>query len=148
VNATFAIAATPMPQADSSTICARRQVTTDPVPRRRPAIALTNTQAASSLAKRPYDLRHACVSTWLKAGAEPKRVAEWAGHSVTVLPRIYTHCLDGGEHEALRRIQKAPADTGDQPKTPRSTSGHILGEQSLAPSDGNGQSPSLTNSDD
>ncbi|HUK67534.1 MAG TPA: hypothetical protein VLW50_02075 [Streptosporangiaceae bacterium] len=28
--------------------------------------------------ERPYDLRHACVSRWLKAGIEPKRVAEWA----------------------------------------------------------------------
>jgi integrase len=75
------------------------------------AIALTNTQVASTLAKHPYDLRHACVSTWLKAGTEPKRVAEWAGHSVEVLLRIYTHCLDQGEHEALRRIQKALAAT-------------------------------------
>jgi hypothetical protein len=57
-------------------------------------------QVASTLAIRPYDLRHAYVSTWLKAGVEPKRVAEWAGHSVDVLLRIYTHCLDGGEHEA------------------------------------------------
>jgi integrase len=63
-------------------------------------------QVASTLAKRPYDLRHACVSTWLKAGVEPKRVAEWAGHSVDVLLRIYTHCVDGGEHEARIRIQR------------------------------------------
>jgi hypothetical protein len=34
VNATFAIAATSMPCAEKSTICARRQVTTDPLPRR------------------------------------------------------------------------------------------------------------------
>jgi integrase len=73
-------------------------------------IALTDAQAASTLAKHPYDLRHACVSTWLKAGTEPKRVAEWAGHSVEVLLRIYTHCLDQGEHEALRRIQKTLKD--------------------------------------
>jgi integrase len=73
-------------------------------------IALTDAQAASSLAKRPYDLRHACVSTWLKAGIEPKRVAEWAGHSVEVLLRIYTHCLDDAEHEARRRIQKTLED--------------------------------------
>ena len=33
-NATLAIAGTSMPWADSSTICARRQVTTDPLPRR------------------------------------------------------------------------------------------------------------------
>ena len=69
-------------------------------------IALTDTQAASDLARHPYDLRHACVSTSLQAGTEPKRVAEWAGHSVEVLLRIYTHCLDQGEHEALRRIQR------------------------------------------
>ena len=78
-------------------------------------IALTDTQAASALARHPYDLRHACVSTWLQAGTEPKRVAEWAGHSVEVLLRIYTHCLDQGEHEALRRIQKALANNTDQP---------------------------------
>jgi hypothetical protein len=34
VNATFAIAAASMPWAGSSTICARRQVTTDRLPRR------------------------------------------------------------------------------------------------------------------
>jgi hypothetical protein len=34
VNATLAIAVTSMPCADSSSICARRQVTTDPLPRR------------------------------------------------------------------------------------------------------------------
>lgn len=68
--------------------------------------ALTPTQVRSTLAKRPYDPRHACVSTWLKAGIEPKRVAEWAGHSVDVLLRIYTHCLDGAEDEARRRIQR------------------------------------------
>jgi len=34
VKATFAIADASMPWADSSTICARRQVTTDPLPRR------------------------------------------------------------------------------------------------------------------
>jgi hypothetical protein len=100
------------------------------------------------LAKRLYDLRHACVSTWLKAGTEPKRVAEWAGHSVTVLLRIYTHCLDEGEHEALRRIQKALADTGDQAKTPRSTSGRIWVEQPAAPGDSHRQSPPLTDRED
>jgi hypothetical protein len=37
---------------------------------------------------------------------EPRRVAEWAGHSVDVLLRIYTHCLDGGGQEARQRIQR------------------------------------------
>jgi integrase len=74
------------------------------------AIALTDTQAASALAKHPYDLRHACVSTWLKAGTEPKRVAEWAGHSVEVLLRIYTHCLDQGEHESAAAHPESPGE--------------------------------------
>jgi len=36
-----------------------------------------------------YDLRHACLSTWLSGGVYPAQVAEWAGHSVDVLLRIY-----------------------------------------------------------
>jgi hypothetical protein len=44
--------------------------------------------AASSLARTLYDLRHAAVSTWLNGGT-PTAVAEWAGHSVEVLLKIY-----------------------------------------------------------
>jgi integrase len=60
---------------------------------------------ASLLAKRPYDLRHAAVSTWLSAAVEPPRVAKWAGHSLNVLLRVYAKFLDAGEEEARRRIQ-------------------------------------------
>ena len=42
-------------------------------------------QLVSPLAGRPYDLRHAAVSTWLGGGIEPTRAAEWAGYSVHVL---------------------------------------------------------------
>jgi integrase len=62
---------------------------------------------ASPLAKRPYDLRHAAVSTWLNAGVEATRVAEWAGHSVAVLLRVYAKCLDGGEQAARAKVQQA-----------------------------------------
>ncbi|AOS64997.1 tyrosine-type recombinase/integrase [Actinoalloteichus hymeniacidonis] len=51
--------------------------------------------AASPLAKRPYDLRHAAVSTWLTSGVPATQVAAWAGHSVGVLLEIYASCLDG-----------------------------------------------------
>lgn len=34
---------------------------------------------ASPLAKRPYDLRRAAVSTWLNSGVPATKVAEWAG---------------------------------------------------------------------
>jgi integrase len=69
--------------------------------------ALTAQQYASPLARRPYDLRHAAVSTWLNGGVAPSQVAEWAGHSVEVLLRIYAKCLDGGEASSLRRIEQA-----------------------------------------
>jgi integrase len=66
----------------------------------------------SLLAKRPYDLRHAAVSTWLAAGVEPTRVAKWAGHSVAVLLKVYAKFLDGGEQAALRRIDERLGHTG------------------------------------
>jgi integrase len=59
---------------------------------------------ASPLGKRPYDLRHACVSGWLAAGVEPTRVAYWAGHSVAVLMKVYAKFIDGGQAVALRRV--------------------------------------------
>jgi integrase len=59
----------------------------------------------SKLAKRPYDLRHAAVSTWLASGVEATRVAEWAGRSLEILMRIYAKCLDGLEEQAMDRIE-------------------------------------------
>jgi len=35
----------------------------------------------------------------------PARVAEWAGHSVEVLLRVYAKCVDGDDVTALRRIE-------------------------------------------
>lgn len=59
------------------------------------AATFTAPVAASLLLGRPYDLRHAAVSTWLNAGIDPTQVAEWAGHSVDVLLQVYAKCLDG-----------------------------------------------------
>jgi integrase len=47
--------------------------------------ALGPVLTATSLARRPYDLRHAALSRWLNATAEPARVAARAGNSVCVL---------------------------------------------------------------
>lgn len=65
---------------------------------------------ASPLGRRPYDLRHACLSTWLNGGVAPAQVAEWAGHSVEVLLRTYVRCLDGQHDIAKRRIMEALED--------------------------------------
>src|SRR5256886_1447471 len=63
----------------------------------------------SSLAGRPYDLRHAAVSLWLSAGVSPLRVAERAGHSVEVLLRVYAKRLGPvievlAQHVVLRAL--------------------------------------------
>ena len=69
--------------------------------------ALTPAEQASPLARRPYDLRHACLSTWLNGGVYPTQVAEWAGHGVDVLLRIYAKCIVGQDELAKRRISEA-----------------------------------------
>lgn len=72
--------------------------------------AFTADQFAPPLAERPYDLRHACVSTWLNAGVPAPQVAEWAGHSVEVLHRVYAKCIVGQEKAARLRISEALRD--------------------------------------
>ncbi len=76
------------------------------------AAVLTPAQYASPLARRPYDLRHAAVSTWLNGGVAATQVAEWAGHSVAVLLEVYAKCLDGQEHVALKRLGDALGTAG------------------------------------
>jgi integrase len=63
--------------------------------------------AASSLARTPYDLRHAAVSTWLNGGVPATQVADWAGHSVEVLHKIYAKYLDGVAELLRQRVQAA-----------------------------------------
>jgi integrase len=73
-------------------------------------LAFTPAVAASPLAGRPYDLRHACLSTWLNAGVDPTQVAEWAGNSVDVLLRVYAKCIHGRDQLNRQRIEDALRD--------------------------------------
>ncbi|WP_406116599.1 hypothetical protein [Streptomyces anulatus] len=57
--------------------------------------ALTRTELASGLAKRPYGLPHAGISFWLSSGADPAERARRAGRSTGVLFRHYAKFLDG-----------------------------------------------------
>lgn len=82
-----------------------QQATYAMVWRRARKAALSATEYESSLGRRPYDLRHAAVSTWLAAGVDSIQVAAWAGHSVTVLHRVYAHVIHGGEEQAKQRVQ-------------------------------------------
>jgi integrase len=69
-------------------------------------IGLSPDQRASVLLKRPYDLRHAGITVRLYAGVPPKQVAQWAGHSVEVLQRVYSKILDGFDDTWFEKIDK------------------------------------------
>jgi len=72
--------------------------------------ALSPAQQASSLARRPYDLRHAAVSLWLNSGVPATEVARRAGHGLAVLLRVYANCIDGQAAAANQRIASALDD--------------------------------------
>jgi integrase len=72
--------------------------------------AFTPAQEASPPARRPYDFRHAGISWRLNAGTPAPLVAEWAGHTVEVLLRIYAHCLDGDDERWFGRLEGALGD--------------------------------------
>lgn len=71
------------------------------------AAAFTLEAQAGPLARVPYALRHAAVSTWLNGGVPAAQVAAWAGHSVEVLLKTYAKCLDGHDELARRSVQAA-----------------------------------------
>jgi integrase len=71
------------------------------------AAALTPAQAATPLARRPYDLRHAAVSLWLNSGVPTTEVARRAGHGVAILLKVYANCIDGQHQTANHRIDQA-----------------------------------------
>jgi hypothetical protein len=75
--------------------------------------ALTATQVASPLAAIPYDLRHACVSFWLRSGVSPAETARRAGQSVAVLQRYYAKVLDGEEAKMNALIEQGLAEHDD-----------------------------------
>ncbi|MGW0805550.1 tyrosine-type recombinase/integrase [Nonomuraea sp. NPDC002799] len=70
-------------------------------------LAFTPAQVVSSLAARPYDLRHAAVSLWLNAGVPPAEVAKRAGHSIDVLLQVYAKCVDGQQEVNNSKIDDA-----------------------------------------
>ncbi|WP_435159635.1 tyrosine-type recombinase/integrase [Amycolatopsis sacchari] len=78
--------------------------------------ALSEAEYLSPLARRPYDLRHACVSTWLAAGVPSTQCAEWAGHSVAVLHQIYAKVIAGLESAVHARIERALGVEPDPPE--------------------------------
>ncbi|HEY6314758.1 MAG TPA: hypothetical protein VIY52_28705 [Streptosporangiaceae bacterium] len=76
--------------------------------------------AATTLARRPYDLRHAALSLWLDASGAPAEVAARAGNSARVLHEVYLHSTNGQEDTVSQRIEDAlDAGTGVTHTSPR-----------------------------
>jgi hypothetical protein len=71
------------------------------------ASAFTPEETGSPLMEVPYSLRHAGGSTWPRTTSDPAQVAEWAGHSVAVLLKVYAKCVHGAEADALQRVWEA-----------------------------------------
>jgi integrase len=69
--------------------------------------ALGPALAATGLARRPYDLRHAALSLWLTATGAPAEVAARAGNSVPVIQAAYAHCIDGQDKTISQQIESA-----------------------------------------
>ncbi len=64
-------------------------------------------RAAGLEGVRIHDMRHTAVSLWIAAGASPKQIAIWAGHtSVSVVLDRYGHLYEGHEGEVLDRLNK------------------------------------------
>ena len=63
--------------------------------------------AATALARRPYDLRHAALSLWLNATGAPVEIAARAGTSTRVLHDVYVHCISGQDDTVSQRIEDA-----------------------------------------
>lgn len=74
------------------------------------AFTFTPEQLATPLMATPYDLRHAGVTWRLSAGVPAAQVAEWAGHSVEVLQRIYHRCMAGYDDIWIERMNRARSD--------------------------------------
>jgi integrase len=73
--------------------------------RRARPFGLPPSQVESPLARRPYDLRHAAVSSWIAAGVPLPEVARRAGHTVQMLTAVYAKVIYGSAAQMNRRIE-------------------------------------------
>ena len=77
-------------------------------------------RAAGVAPLRIHDMRHTAVALWIAAGASPKQIATWAGHtSVSVVLDRYGHLFEGHETVVLenldRFVQTSPVTANDAP---------------------------------
>ncbi|MHB8510868.1 MAG: tyrosine-type recombinase/integrase [Actinomycetota bacterium] len=66
----------------------------------------TATEKAELDGLRMHDLRHTAVAFWIAAGAHPKEIARWAGHtSVSVVLDRYGHVMPTAHEKVTARLQ-------------------------------------------
>ena len=100
------------------------------------ALVLGPELAASGIARRPYDLRHAALSLWLNAGGDPAQIAARAGNSVAVLLTVYSHCIH--DHEDLLNQQIGQVL---EPSAGRGPCPSVESQRLYRPRDGRGRRP-------
>jgi integrase len=74
--------------------------------------------SATSLGRRPHDLRHTAASLWIAAGVDIKTVSSWLGHSTAKLTLdAYGHLLGAdADRPAMARVNAILGDaTGTRP---------------------------------
>ena len=83
--------------------------------------------AATPLARRPYDLRHAFISTALAAGVPAPDIARWVGQSIEILMKYYAAMLYGSAKTSQEKYaaelkswepepDKKPAEEASEPE--------------------------------
>jgi hypothetical protein len=78
------------------------------------------------LTLRVYDLRHACATTWLRAGEPLSEVARRLGHSVETLVSTYVGALEGDDVAANKLIDATLATTRERIVTTPPNPSHAL----------------------
>lgn len=68
--------------------------------------ALTPDELKRGVAETVYLLRAACASRMLAKGVPATQVAEWMGHSVAVLLKIYARIIDGQAEAAKKKLKR------------------------------------------
>jgi integrase len=75
---------------------------------------------------RVYDLRHACATTWLRAGVPLGEVARRLGHSVETLVSTYVGALEGDDVAANKFIGATLPTTRERIVTTPPNPSHAL----------------------
>jgi integrase len=75
--------------------------------------------AATPLARRPHDLRHAALSLWLNASGQPAEIAARAGTSTGVLHDVYLHCITNRDDLVSQQIEDALNTSSSTTHAPR-----------------------------